>query len=226
MRTSSITKSATRPEVRALKPRVKRSFARMPARSIWARACHVKLPRKRWDRIVLLMFICCLFIFLHAFLGFGLVNEDLRTLNDTFVHPLTPLSISPPWNRRSVPSSEEQKIRAPGVTRVMLDWHGNYELLPSTASIPQDAFPDPTPALVRAEQGGGLDEGSPSMTTKIKTPVDIPPTLYGTPYDPFRLAFEDSIDGGEYHGLYPVTGPPRTARTRRFGRCLPAEVCL
>lgn len=220
------TSPTTHPEVRTIKPRVKRSFARVPGRGTRARACHIELPRKLWDRIVLFMFICCLFAFLHAFLGFGLVNEDVRTLSDTFVHPRTPLSISPSWNRHSVASNKGQEIRAQSVTRVMLDWNGNYELLPSTASIPQDAFPDPTPALIKAERGRGLDEGSPSMTTKVKTPVDVPPTFYGTPYDPYRLVFEDSIDGGEYHGLYPVVGPPKTARTRRFGRCLPGEVCL
>ena len=118
-----------------------------------------------------------------------------------------------------------------------MDWHGNYELLSSTtsalispATILQDAFPGPTPALVKAEHGRALGERPQSMPTKVKTSVDTPFTFYGNLYDPFRLEFEDSDDGSENHGLYPVAGPPRTTpqgtRTRRFGRCLPGEACF
>lgn len=233
MRTSPITRTAVQLTVRILNLRIKRLFARAPKRGTRTRAGYTELPRKLWDRIVLFIFTCCLFVFLRALFGFGDVDVDVRVLNDAFVHPRTPISISPPWNRHSVASNEGQKIRTPSVTRVMVDWHGNYELLSSTAlvlvsppSIPQDAFPDPTPALVRAERGRGLDEGLLSMTAKVKTPVDIPSAFYGTPHDPFQLVFEGSVDGGEYHGLYPVAGPPRTARTRRFGRCFPGEACL
>jgi hypothetical protein len=236
MRTSPITEPAAGLDVRTLKLRIKRSFVRAPKRGTRTRACYIQLPRKLSDRIVLLMFICCLFIFLRAFFGFGPVDEDLRALNNTFVHPRATLSRSPQWNRGSVASNEDQEMRARGVTRVMVDWHGNYELLPSTtsalvspASIPQDAFPDPTPALVRGGRGRAR-EGSLSMTTKVRTSVDIPFTFYGAPYDPFRLEFEDSVGGGDIRGLYPVAGPPRTAplggRARRFGRCLSGEACL
>ena len=225
MRTSPITEPAARLDVGAL---YKRSFASAPKQGARTRACYIQLPRKLWDRIALLMFTCCLFTFLHAFFGFGPVDED-----DTIVQRAT-LSISPQWSRGSVASNE---MRGWGVTRVMVDWHGNYELLPSTtsalispASIPQDAFPDPTPALVKEGRGRAQDERSLSMAAKVKTPVDIPFTFYGTPYDPFRLEFEDSAGGSEIHVLYPVGGPPRTApkgaRTRRFGRCLSGEVCL
>lgn len=233
MRTSPITEPAARLDVRTLKLRVKRSLARAPKRGTRTRACYIQLPRKLWDRIVLLIFTCCLFIFLRAFFGFGLVDEDLRAPNGTFGHPRAALSMSPQWNRGPVASNEYQEMRARDVARVMVDWHGNYELLPSTtsalvspASISQDVYPDPTPALVRGGRGRAR-EGSLAMTTKVSTPADIPFTFYGTPYDPFRLEFEDSVDGG---GLYPVAGPPRTApqggRARRFGRCFSGEACL
>ncbi|KAH0832059.1 hypothetical protein J3R83DRAFT_12967 [Lanmaoa asiatica] len=201
MRTLPITNPPARLDVRTFKLRVKRSFARAPKRGTRTRACYIELPSNLWDRIVLFMFTCCLFTFLHAFFGFGSANEDLRALNDTFVHPHTTPSISLLWNRGSVASNEDQRIRARRMTRVMVDWRGNYELLPSTtsalvspASVPQDAFPDPTPAPVRTERGQALDQGSLSTITKVKTPVDVPSPFYGIPYDPFQLEFEDAVD--------------------------------
>lgn len=214
----------------------KRSFVNAPKRDTTrARTCCIGLPRGLWDRIILLMFTCCLFIFLHALFGFG--GED-EALHASSVHPRAPLFTSPPWSRGSAASSKDQKIRTQATTRVMMqmDRHGNSEFLPSTASalistpkIPQDAFPDPTSALVRTEHARALGGGSHSMTTKVKTSEDILFTPRGNSYDSFRLEFEDPAKGGENHGLYPVAAPPKTvqtgARRRRFGRCLPGEAC-
>ncbi|KAF8133790.1 hypothetical protein EV363DRAFT_1324638 [Boletus edulis] len=240
MRTSPFTQPAPRLDVRSLKRRVKRSFAKASKRGVGIHTRYIGLPRHLWDRIVLLMFICCLFVFLHAFFGFGVVDEDLRGLNDASALPRATLFVSSPRNQGSG-ASNRGRTRARGasrVTRVMVDWHGNYELFSSTtsaplspASIPQDAFPDPTPPLAVKARGRVPDEGFPSMTTDVKTPVDISFGFYGVPYDPFRLEFGDSVDEGEVRGLYPIAGPPRTAqqraRTRRFGRCLPeGEDCL
>jgi len=233
MRMSPATEPVARLDTRTFKLRVERSFVRAQKRGARTRACYIELPRKLWDRVIMFMFICCLFAFFRAFFGFGPVDENLRTSNDIFVHPHATFSDPPLWNGDSVASNEGQEVRARGVTRVMVDWHGNYELLPSTsalvspASIPQDAFPDPTPGVVRAGRGRVLDKGSVSTTTKARTPADNPFTFYEVPYDPFRLEFEDSVDGGEIRRLYPVAGPaPQGGRTRRFGRCLAREACL
>lgn len=216
MRTPPTTEPVARLDTGTFKLRVKRSFVRAQKRGVRTRASYVELPRKLWDRVILLMFTCCLFAFFRAFFGFGPVDEKLRASSDIFVHSHATFSNSPLWNRDSVASNEGREVRA-GVTRVMVDWHGNYELLPSVsamvspASIPQDAFPDPTPGVVRAGRGRVLDKGTLSTTTKATTPADNPFTFYGVPYDPFRLEFEDSVDGGEIRRLYPVVGPPRTS---------------
>lgn len=234
MRTPPIIEPAAQLDSRT--PKQKGSFTRAQTRGTRTRGYHVELPRNLWDRVVFSMFTYCLFIFLHAFFGFGAVDEDLHALNDPFVVPRATLSISSPGNRRSGAPNGGQEMRPRGMTRVMVDWHGNYELLPSTASalvapasIPQDAFPDPTPPLVRPGRSRTIDSFL-TVTTNAKIPVDNPFTFHGTPYDPFRLEFEDSADGGEIRGLYLVAEPPKTAsqgaRARRFGRCLPGEACL
>lgn len=235
MRASSITERAARPNIRNLRPQVRRSLPKAPKRRTRAQGYHFELPRNLRDRIILLMFTCCLFTFLHAFFGFSFVDEDVHALNDTFAYQRTRFSTSSPWS--SVTSNENQKIRAQGTTRVMVDRYGNYELFPSTAStlvspapVPQDTSPDPTPVLVRAERRRARAEGSHSTATNVKTSVDTPFAFDRKLYDPSRLELEDSDEGSENHGLYPVAGPLRTAlqgaRPRRFGRCLPGEACF
>ncbi|KAN0087571.1 hypothetical protein V8E55_006192 [Tylopilus felleus] len=224
-----VTKPVARLGVRALKLWVKRSFTGAQKRDARTHASYIELPREFWDKIVLLMFICCLFTFLHALLGFGVVDKDLHALNRTWILPHAMLCISSPWQHGSGASNGDQEMHTRGVTRVMIDWLGNHEFLPSAASalvspgtVPQDGFPDPTAAL---------EEGSLSVTTKTKVPVDTPFMFDETSYDPsqVQLEFEDSAHGGEIRGLYPIAGPPRTApygaRARRFGRCLPGEAC-
>lgn len=234
MRIPPIIGPAAQPDVVTVGFHVKRSFVRSPKRRTRARACHIGLPQKLWDRIVLVMFTCSLFIFLHALLGFGAIDEDLRASKDPSVLPNATLSISSPRNQGQSASSGEKETIGRGV---MVDWHGDYGFLPSATSplvspalIPQDAFPDPTPALVGAGHRRAFDERAASTITRPKAPVNTPFMFDGTPYDPFRLEFQDSVDEGEVRGLYPIAEPSRTApqgtRTRRFGRCFPGEACL
>ncbi|KAG9315773.1 hypothetical protein JVU11DRAFT_3422 [Chiua virens] len=200
---------------------------------VGSRRYHVELPKTSWDKVVLLMFICALFTFLHAFFGFGLGEEDLHTEDSppTLWNP----SISPLWRQSPLPSDQNRKTRPQVMSRVMVDWHGNYELLPSTtplvapASVPQNAFPDPTPAQpVGAERGRVVQEPL-FMTARVKTPDHVPFTFYENPHDPFQLEFE-GIGGDGRHQLYPVAGSsrpaPQDARLWRFGRCLGGEGCL
>jgi hypothetical protein len=205
-------------------------------RSVWIRRrtrarCNEYLPRKLWDRIVLLMFTCCLITFLRAFFGIGFVQEGTYTLEVTSTHPTTPSSGSPIPPRSQLPRKEDPRERGGGEMQAIVDWHGDYELFPSArfifspASIPQDAFPDPTPALVSRPE---VDVPF-SIATGIDAPTDVSVPYFGVPYDPFRLDFreEEEVDSAK-HGLYPVAEPPSTAerssaRMRRFARRRLAE---
>lgn len=200
------------------------------------RTRYVESAPKLWDRIILFLFACSSVVFFRAFLGLGMVNEDMRASNNTFVYPRAPLSVPSPPNQGLVTPSGDQKTHRQGVSRVMVGWDINHELLPgspsatvSPAPIPQDAFPDPTPTVGRAEGGRALQQGFLPVTTHADTPADVP-FIYATPYDPLRRAFNGGVEGGGYRGLYPVAGPMRTplssVRTRRFGRCLAGETCL
>ncbi|KAF9221635.1 hypothetical protein BS17DRAFT_257418 [Gyrodon lividus] len=194
---------------------VERWFVWGTQRSVWilkgTRArCIEHLPRKLWGKIVLLMFTCCLVTFLRAFFGIGFVEEGTCTLKVTSIHS-TPSSsdYSPTSHGNGLPSKECPGEGDRGRMQVMEDWHGDYELFPtgfifSPASIPQDAFPDPTPALASLPK------------------VDV------VPYDPFRLDFRDVVEDGESHR---IAEPPNTAkrsstRRRQLARCLLADGCL
>lgn len=225
-------------EVRArtLRLPLHRSFAKATKRATIERpTCNIELPLRLWDRIILFMFICCLFTFLHALLGFGVADHDLNASNHTKFR--TPLFTPPLQSWNAAGANENWRILAQGGAQMMVDWHGNYELLPSTtsdnpisAAMIAQAFPGPTSASFRSGHHGAEGKASHSMTIEVETSVDIPLTLHGDLYDPFQLGFEGSVEGGEDRGRYPVTGQPRTvsprARKRRFGRCLPEDVCL
>ncbi|KIK93723.1 hypothetical protein PAXRUDRAFT_828663 [Paxillus rubicundulus Ve08.2h10] len=207
-------------------------------RSVWIRRrtrarCVECLPRKLWDRIILFVFTCCLITFLRAFFGIGLAPEGTYI---TSMRPTTSTSGPPIPPRSELSRKEDPRGRGGGEMQVIVDWHGDYELFPSarfiflSASIPQDAFPDPTPARVSPPE---VDVPF-SVTTGIGAPTDVSVPHFGVPYDPFRLDFreEEEVDSAD-HGLYPVVEPPSTVerpiastRMRRFTRRRLAEDCL
>lgn len=229
MQTLPISRLDVRVRIHKLQ-RIKRSLAESLKRRTMTRTRYVESTSKLWDRIILFLFACSSVVFFRAFLGLGKVNEDMRALNNTFVYPRASLSVPSPPNQGLVTPNGDQRTHRQGLSRVMVGWDRNHELLPGSpsatvlpASIPQDAFPDPTPTVVRAEDEQALQQVFLPVTTHANTPADVP-------YDPFRRAFDGGVEGGGYRGLYPVAGPPRTplpsVRTRRFGRCLVGEACL
>ncbi|KIJ64649.1 hypothetical protein HYDPIDRAFT_28582 [Hydnomerulius pinastri MD-312] len=182
------------------------------------------------------MFTYCLVTFLRSLLGLNFVEDGTCTLNATFVRPIASLVPQQSQAGNAEGPRKAGPARAGGEMQMMVDWHGDYDLWKNSdgafapASIPQDAFPDPTSPAEAEESAGSPPSTTAGVDEMMRLDRGIIPTpRYKLPYDPFHLDFQDLEDTRDR--LYPVQAPPRTAqrsspRRRRFGRCSLSEDCL
>ncbi|KAG1770894.1 hypothetical protein EV702DRAFT_1138507 [Suillus placidus] len=150
--------------------------------------CLENLPKRKWDQVVMFMFLCALFPFLHALLGIGgeaeqYVNRPAKATseppnksqgNDTGGTALL---------RNQLLASETHAVRNPE--------HTAHLTRAPIALAPQDAFPDPTSPVTHSEIAPTL----PSTSAFAQTPKPGAPVWFqgdkwdGMPYDPFYLEF-------------------------------------
>ncbi|KAG2129109.1 hypothetical protein DEU56DRAFT_817592 [Suillus clintonianus] len=154
--------------------------------------CLENLPKRKWDQVVMFMFIFALFPFLHALLGIGGKVEQ---------------HVSRPAKATSGPPDTSQGSDIGEATPLMnqllaSDTHAGYPVgvsehitHPTRAPIaltPQDAFPDPTSPVSHSETTPTM----PSASAFAQTPEPVAPAWLqedkngeGMPYDPFYLEF-------------------------------------
>jgi len=147
------------------------------------------VAKRKWDQVVMFMFLCALFPFLHAFLGIGGEQDEIRPVNDTSRERLNE---SPGKNTSGIVPRRNQLLAK--------DIHagdpvGDITQLAhaSTASVPQDAFPDATSPISYSEE---MASALTSAAAFEQTPGPSAPFWFqenkgagGTPYDALHLDF-------------------------------------
>jgi hypothetical protein len=126
------------------------------------------------------MFLCALFPFFHALLGIEGHQDKTRPVNDATSEPL---------NKSPGVALQRNQLLARDITQP------NHT---SIASVPQYAFPDPTPPVSYSEMASALPSAVTFEQTQ-QTPEPRAPFWFyerkkaeRMPYDPFYLDFNTS----------------------------------
>ncbi|KAG1906611.1 uncharacterized protein F5891DRAFT_1002981 [Suillus fuscotomentosus] len=155
--------------------------------------CLENLPERKWDQVVMFLFLCSLFPFFHALLGIGGEVEQ---------HANRPAKATgePPNNSQGNDTGKAALFRNqllasdanPGYP-VENSEHIAHLTRAPIALAPQDAFPDPTSPITHSDVASSV----PSTSAFAQTPEPRAPVWFQGdkwddmpgPYDPFHLEF-------------------------------------
>lgn len=150
--------------------------------------CLEHLPKRRWDQVIMFMFLCALFPFLHALLGIEGHQDRTRPVNDATSEPLNK-SPGVALQRNQLLARD---IHAPDPVRDIAQPNHTF------VSVPQYAFPDPTPPVSYSEMASALPSTVTFEETQQTPEPSAPFWFYEQKkaermlYDPFYLDFNTS----------------------------------
>ncbi|KAH7885278.1 hypothetical protein F5I97DRAFT_1928677 [Phlebopus sp. FC_14] len=206
--------------------RIRRKSVARAKHALWAvrtsfHQCVKHIPQQPQDRVVLFMFTCCLITFTRALLGLGFEEKGPCTFHIIQGSP----SLPGMPNRKASGSAVNKMCTTLGWQEDVFFTDNAFGAAP--ASIPQDAFPDPTPAqylpVIPASPTNAVHA---SRLSQDRMAFGYNYNADGLPFDPFRLEFSD-FQGEQAYPLQelPSTSQKAAKRGRRFGRRLLSENC-